>query len=119
MLRTMKRVKMKTKDKIHRGSRNVFSDLALPNPEKSLVRAQIMARVAKIIEKRGLTQKQAAVLLHIPQSKVSCLVNGKLSLFTIDKLFEFLNALDTSIEITIRPKTRAEKTATNHIRLAA
>ena len=108
---------MSTKEKIHRGSGNVFADIGVAHPERILARAQIMSRISEIIKGRGLTQKQASVLLDIPQSKVSCLMNGKLSMFSLDHLFELLNALDRDVEIIIKPKE--EKFATTHVLLAA
>ena len=106
---------MKTKEMIHRGSDNVFADICVTHPERVQARAQVMFLISDIIKKRGLTQKQAAVILGIPQSKVSCLVNGKLSNFSMDHLFELLNALDTDVEIIVKPKTKEEKSATTHV----
>jgi len=108
-----------TKEKIYRGSGNVFADIGLPHPERVMARAQIMSRITEIIKDKGLTQKQTAELLGIPQSKVSCLMNGKLSQFSLDHLFELLNALDRDVEIIIRPKHKEEKFATTHVLLAA
>ncbi|MBF0503891.1 MAG: XRE family transcriptional regulator [Candidatus Omnitrophica bacterium] len=109
---------MNTKEKVYRGSGNVFADIGLPHPERVLVRSQIMIRIKEIIMDKGLTQKQAAELLGIPQSKVSCLMNGKLSMFSLDHLFELLNALDRDVEIIIKPKIKEEKFATTHVLLA-
>ena len=101
--------------KIHKGSGNVFTDIGVAHPERVLARAQVMSRIADIITERGLTQKQTAALLGIPQSKVSCLMNGKLSMFSLDDLFELLNALDRDVESIIKPKTRSERFATTQI----
>ena len=109
---------MSTREKIHRGSGNVFTDLEVSHPERVLARAQVMSRIAALIQERGLTQKRAAALLDIPQSKVSCLMNGKLSMFSLDHLFALLNALDRDVEIIIRPRTKEEKIATTHVFLA-
>jgi len=104
---------------VYRGSGNVFADIGLPHPERVMARAQIMLRIENIIREKGLTQKQAAKVLGIPQSKVSCLMNGKLSMFSLDHLFELLNALDRDVEIIIKPKHKEEKFATTHVLLAA
>jgi len=109
---------MSAENKVHRGSGNVFADIGVAHPERVLARAQVMARIADLIRERGLTQQQAATLLGIPQSKVSCLMNGKLSLFSLDHLFELLNALDRDVEIIIKPKTKMEKFATTQILMA-
>jgi predicted XRE-type DNA-binding protein len=106
---------MKTKEIIHRGSDNVFADIGIAHPERVQARAQVMFLISEIIKKLGLTQKQTSALLGIPQSKVSCLMNGKLSNFSMDHLFELLNALDSDVEIIIKPKTKEEKTATTHV----
>ena len=110
---------MSEKERIHRGSGNIFADIGVAHPERVLARAQIMSRIAEIIHARGLTQKRASILLGIPQSKVSCLMNGKLSMFSLDHLFELLNALDSDVEIIIKPKTRQEKFATTQVLLTA
>ena len=109
---------MSAREKIHRGSGNVFSDIGVAHPERVLARAQVMTRISAIIRERGLTQKKAAALLDIPQPKVSCLMNGKLSMFSLEHLFELLNALDRNVEIIIKPKTREEKFATTQVLLA-
>ena len=110
---------MNGKEKIHRGSGNVFADIGVAHSDRVLTRAQIMFRISEIIKERGLTQQKTAKLLGIPQSKVSCLMNGKLSMFSLDHLFELLNALDRDVEIIIKPKTKEEKFATTQVLLTA
>lgn len=107
------------KEKACRENDNVFEDVGIFHPERVMARAQIMSRISEIIKERRLTQKAAAGLLGIPQSKVSCLMNGKLSMFSLDHLFELLNALDRDVEIIIKPKTKQEKFATTNVILAA
>ena len=109
---------MSSKEKIYRGSGNVFADLGLPHPERLMARSEMMIRIEEIIRQRRWTQKKTALILRIPQSKVSCLMNGKLSMFSMDLLFELLNRLDRNIEIIIRTKPKNSK-ATTHITLAA
>jgi predicted XRE-type DNA-binding protein len=106
---------MSINEKIYRGSGNVFADIGAAFPERVQARAEIMFLIAEIIKKRGLTQKQAAKLLGIPQSKVSCLMNGKLSMFSLDHLFQLLNFLDNDVQITVKPKTKAERAARTHV----
>jgi predicted XRE-type DNA-binding protein len=110
---------MSSRKKFHKGSGNIFQDIGSQCPERLLARAKAMSRIAQIIRERGLTQAKAAKLLGIPQSKVSCLMNGKLSLFSLEHLFELLNALDSDVEIIIKPKGKEEKFATTNIIFAA
>ena len=50
------------------------------------VRSKLMSRLDDYIQERGLTQEEAAERLEVPQSRVSFLVNGRISKFTIDYL---------------------------------
>ena len=109
---------MSVREKVHRGSGNIFADIGVAHPERVLARAQVMARISEILKERRLTQKAAAALLNISQPKVSCLMSGKLSMFSLDHLFELLNALDRDVEIIIKPKTKTEKFATTQVLLA-
>ena len=105
--------------KIHKSSGNIFADISVEHPTRVLYRAQIMHRIAELIAERGLTQHEAAKILDIPQSKVSCLMNGKLSMFSLDHLFELLNVLGRDVEIIIKPKTKDERVASTQVLLVA
>jgi len=85
-------------------SGNVFADLGLEEPEEELARAQIVSRIADIIEDRGLTRRQAARLMGIDQPKVSALLGGHFDEFSLERLFRLLMALDTDVTITVGPK---------------
>ena len=110
---------MNKRERIRRGSGNVFADIGVVYPERTLARAQIMSRMAQIIKELHLTQKEASELLGIPQSKVSCLVNGKLSMFSLDHLLVLLNRLGKDVDIIVRPKTKEEKVASTHVLIEA
>ncbi len=91
-------------EKITPSDGNIFADLGLSHPEEALAKAQLALRIATIIKKRGLSQKQAAQILGTPQSKVSYIITGQLSGFTIDRLMRYLTALDAEVEIIVRDK---------------
>ena len=86
------------------GSGNVFRDLNCKNPEEKLAKAKLAFIINQLIAEKGLTQKEAAQILGIDQPKVSALKNGKLSRFSLERLFSFLAALDQHIEIVVRHK---------------
>lgn len=109
---------MNTKIKSYRSCGNVFADLGLPNPERLLARAEMMIRITQIIKEKGWTQKEAAEVLGIPQSKVSCLMRGKFNQFSFDHLLDLLNALDRNVKIIIKPKAKHEKFATTQVLMA-
>jgi predicted XRE-type DNA-binding protein len=91
-------------DDIVESSGNVFADLQVKEPEAALAKAEIAHAIGEIINARRLTQAQAATLLEIDQPKVSALVRGRLSGFSIDRMLRFLVALDRDVDIVIRPK---------------
>ena len=93
------------------GSGNIFADLGLPNPEERLVKAQLARQIYICITERSLSQAEAATILGIDQPKVSNLINGKLTAFSIDRLFRFLNALDCDVEISVKTKSSEQPTA--------
>src|SRR5436305_11956225 len=98
-----------TKESIHRSSGNVFSDLRIPNPHQYLAKAELAAKILKIVRERRLTQAATGKLLGINQPKVSALLNGRLDGFSSDRLFRFLNALGCDVRIRIsrpHPKNR-------------
>ncbi len=91
-------------DNITVGSGNIFADLGLSDPEERLAKADVAIRIEALIQQRGLTQAEAARQMRLTQPQVSHLVRGQLKGFTLDRLFQCLNALDQDVEIVIRPK---------------
>jgi predicted XRE-type DNA-binding protein len=98
--------------KVQVGSGNVFADLDLPNPEERLIKAELARRISEIIRQRALTQIEAAELLEIDQPKVSALTRGRLNGFSTTRLFRFLNALGSDVEIVVKPKPESRLIAT-------
>ncbi|WP_074316938.1 helix-turn-helix domain-containing protein [Singulisphaera sp. GP187] len=98
--------------RIEESSGNVFADLGLKNPEELFAKAELVHRICTIIAERKLTQLRAAKLLGIDQPKVSALMRGKLDGFSTDRLFRFLNALGSDVEIIIRPARLGEEADT-------
>ncbi|HEY1218965.1 MAG TPA: helix-turn-helix transcriptional regulator [Bryobacteraceae bacterium] len=92
-------------------SGNVFADLGLPKPDDLLAKAELAAKIIAEIQRRRLTQSQAAVILGIDQPKVSALRQGKLSGFSIERLVRFLLSLGRDVEITVKPKPRSRSVA--------
>lgn len=88
-------------------SGNVFADLGLPNPEEMLAKAELAIQINSLIEQKKLTQVEAAKLLDVDQPKISLLAKGKLSGFSLERLFKFLNLLGQNITIQVsKAKTR-------------
>ena len=61
------------------------------------------------MKSRKLKQREIATLLGIPQPKVSALKNYRLDYFSVERLMEFLTALNQDVEIMIRPRANRSK----------
>jgi len=92
-------------------SGNVFADLGLPKPDDLLAKADLAAKIIQEIDRRRLTQSQAAARLKIDQPKISALKQGKLAGFSIERLMRFLLLLGRDIEINVREKPRSRSVA--------
>lgn len=93
--------------KVTNSTGNVFADFGLPDAEELLVKSSIAMKINKIIEKRHLSQTQAAAILGIPQPKVSMIQNGKLRGFSLEKLCHLVNLLGRDVNIVIKNRKTA------------
>jgi predicted XRE-type DNA-binding protein len=89
----------------------VFQDLNLPQADDLLAKAELTVKIIAEIQRRRLTQSQAAAILGIDQPKISALKQGKLSGFSIERLMRFLLLLGRDIEITVKAKPRSRAAA--------
>ncbi len=85
------------------GTGNVFADLGLSEPAERQTKTRLAMAVNSILKERRYKQAETATVLAIPQSNVSWLVNYRLDHFSVERLLNFLNALDQDVEIVIRP----------------
>lgn len=99
------------------GSGNIYQDLGFSDHEERLAKAKLAMRIEEIIEKRNLTQNAAAKILGINQPKISALINGQLSGFSMERLLHFLNLLNQDIEIIVKTK-RGRPTMIGRLRVA-
>lgn len=109
---------MKMASNVNRGSGNVFDDLGFENPDEELLKAQLALRIRTLIGEQSLTQSQAAKMLKVAQPDVSSLVNGRISGFSLERLFSFVRRLGDDVEITIRHAEPVSATGRMLLRVA-
>lgn len=80
-------------------SGNVFADLGLPATEKDMLKVQIALAISATIEKRKLTQVQAAKIIGTDQAKISAVLRGRLRDLSVERLIHFLILLGRDIEV--------------------
>jgi predicted XRE-type DNA-binding protein len=95
-------------------SGNVFADLGVAEPDEAALRADLAKKITEVIQSRNLSQGDVARILGVDQPKVSKLVRGRISGFTSDRLFRYLNALgcDVRIEVKRKPAGRGRMVVT-------
>jgi predicted XRE-type DNA-binding protein len=102
---------MPTKKPYVIGSGNVFADLGVTRPEEALAKAELAHKIIAMIERRGLTQAEAAQLLEVDQPKISALKRGRLAGFSLDRLVRFLVLLGNDVEIVVKARRRSARSA--------
>lgn len=99
-----KKVNKMPKNDVKESSGNLYADFKYKNPEEMQAKAHFAHEIYVIIKRKKLTQVKVAKLLNLTQPKVSNLINGRLSGFSIERLMKFLNILDYDVDIHLLPK---------------
>jgi predicted XRE-type DNA-binding protein len=100
-------VKGKNKSNVVPSSGNVFADLGITNAEEKQTKVRLAVAINQIIQGRKLSQTAAARRLKVNQPKVSALSNYQLGGFSVERLMNFLTALDRDVDIIIRRAPRS------------
>ena len=103
----MKSEKATGKVKMERGSGNVYADLGFKDPDRLLVKAELVAAIASIISKRGLKQADAAALLGLTQPKLSNMLRGHFHGLSERRLIDCLTRLGRDVQIVVKEKPRS------------
>jgi predicted XRE-type DNA-binding protein len=79
-------------------------DAIEPTPEAAenmKMRSKLMTALTDHLAKSGMSQSQAAKLLGVTQPRISSLVRGKISLFSLDTLIAMASRAGLKIEIRV------------------
>ena len=88
------------------GKENIFEDLGF-EPEEAAnlkIRADLMLDLCQYIRERGWTQEQAAEFWGETQPRISNLMNGEISRFSVDKLINMLAKAGMQVKVEVIPK---------------
>jgi|688.fasta_scaffold13379_4 predicted XRE-type DNA-binding protein len=94
-------------------SDNLYADFGYKNPEEMQAKADLAKQLYLIIQSKKMTQREVAALLGLTQPKVSNLLNGRLSGYSIERLTRFLNILDYDVNIVVKPKPKNRSAQTS------
>ena len=101
-------MKANSNAQFQRGSGNVFADLGF-SPEEAAnlrLRSQLLTALRKYIERSGMTQAESARRFRVTQPRISDLVRGKLSRFSLDTLVKLAEDAGLDVEFRIRERRR-------------
>ena len=93
-----------------KSSGNVFADIGFTPAEAAELTAKsnLIIAIKDTIERRKLTQQEAARLCATDQPTLSKVFRGRMESVTIDRLANWLNSLGRDVEIIVKssPRTR-------------
>ena len=85
------------------GSDNVFEDLGFEPAEAAnlKIRADLMLDLRQCIQEHGWTQAQAAAFFGETQPRISNLMKGEISRFSVDKLIKMLARAGMRVRVEV------------------
>ncbi len=88
---------------------NVFKDIGFSNEEAiaMAMRVDLSVEIAKFIKRKKLTQAKAAEWFDVPQPKISNIVAGKVSGFSIEYLVKMVARIGKTPRISFSRKQAA------------
>ncbi|HDL6904376.1 TPA: XRE family transcriptional regulator [Yersinia enterocolitica] len=89
------------------GTDNVLTDLGFDDAEELSAKVVLAVKLNELIDKRGLSQTEAADITGMTQPKVSQVRRYKLQNISLERLMQALVSLDQHVEIIVRPARRA------------
>ena len=92
-----------TQEDHSRRTDNVLADLGFDDAEELSAKTVLAVKLNELIDKRDLSQTEAARLTGMTQPKVSQVRRYKLQNISLERLMQALVSLDQHVEIVVRP----------------
>lgn len=89
------------------GTANVLADLGFDDAQELSAKAVLAMKLNALMDQRGLSQTEAAVITGMTQPKISQVRRYKLQNISLERLMQALVSLDQQVEIIVRPARRA------------
>ena len=100
---------------VEEGSGNVYADLDYDDAEEMQVKACLATKIGEIIKNRHLTQSQAAIVLAMPQPKLSGMLRGQFRGISEAKMLDCLNRLGRDVQILVSKSSRQQSTGRTRV----
>ncbi|HXQ52290.1 MAG TPA: helix-turn-helix transcriptional regulator [Stellaceae bacterium] len=92
-----------------RGSGNIYEDFGYPDADVRQAKALMGAQIVKILEREGLSTRQAEARTGISHSEFSRIRRASFGRFTIDRLMTILGRLGQEVKISVKVHARARR----------
>ncbi|AOV03909.1 MULTISPECIES: helix-turn-helix domain-containing protein [Delftia] len=89
------------------GTANVLVDLGFEDAQELSAKTVLAMKLNELMDKRGLSQTEAAGITGMTQPKISQVRRYKLQNISLERLMQALVSLDQQVEIVVRPARRA------------
>jgi predicted XRE-type DNA-binding protein len=86
------------------GTGNVWADLGFRNPALEMAKAKMVMEISRIMERRDMSQVRAGEIMGLPQPKLSALLRGHWSSFSLDRLSRYINKLGADVRISFKDR---------------
>ena len=82
---------------------NIFEELGFDKieAEKLKIKAELMCQISEWIKEKELKQEEASKLLHVTRPRISDVMRGKSSKFTIDALVDMLKRAGKHVKVHV------------------
>lgn len=87
---------------------SVYKALNYDDADEMLIKAQLVSKIAEILDRKGVTQTEAATLLGLTQPKLSKLLRGGFRGVSERRLLECLTRLGRDVEIVVKERSRSK-----------
>ncbi|HEV2962518.1 MAG TPA: helix-turn-helix transcriptional regulator [Candidatus Angelobacter sp.] len=88
--------------KVARGSGNVFRDLGYENADVEQFKAILAAEIIKMLDRQGLTVRNAYERTGIAAADFSRIRNADLGRFIADRLMTIINRLGSRVDVKVK-----------------
>lgn len=88
----------------HISSGNAFADVGIRNPEEYSLKAELALQIQDLIKSRKLTQAAVAKIVGVSQPKISEIMRGRLTGYSVGRLLIVISRLGCDVEVRISKK---------------
>src|SRR5271170_7720056 len=92
-----------------RGSGNLYEDFGYPDADVRQAKALMGAQIVKILDREGLSTRQAEARTGISHSEFSRIRRASFGRFTIDRLMTILGRLGQEVKISVKIHPRKKQ----------